>query len=122
MIQLDDLIFLDDYRRGNNPGRKRLRPTSLSFGSDDQVNLSENLPSNTLHGLNLRSRQDAEDGVGASLTLERSTLADWVGRAAFELRPVHDALMKWSIMTEPVTSGTSSSLRTKMPGIPRSKP
>ena len=25
--------------------------------------------------------------------LDRSTLADWVGRAAFELRPVHDALM-----------------------------
>jgi transposase len=25
--------------------------------------------------------------------LDRSTLADWVGRAAFELRPIHDALM-----------------------------
>ncbi|NPD17191.1 IS66 family transposase [Xinfangfangia sp. D13-10-4-6] len=25
--------------------------------------------------------------------LDRSTLADWVGRAAFELRPVHDALL-----------------------------
>ena len=25
--------------------------------------------------------------------LDRSTLADWVCRAAFELRPVHDALM-----------------------------
>lgn len=25
--------------------------------------------------------------------LDRSTLADWVGRAAFELRPVHDALI-----------------------------
>lgn len=25
--------------------------------------------------------------------IDRSTLADWVGRAAFELRPVHDALM-----------------------------
>lgn len=25
--------------------------------------------------------------------LDRSTLADWVGRAAFELRPVYDALM-----------------------------
>ena len=25
--------------------------------------------------------------------LDRSTLADWVGRAAFELRPVFDALM-----------------------------
>lgn len=28
-----------------------------------------------------------------SVDLDRSTLADWVGRAAFELRPVHDALM-----------------------------
>lgn len=28
-----------------------------------------------------------------SVALDRSTLADWVGRAAFELRPVHDALM-----------------------------
>jgi transposase len=27
------------------------------------------------------------------ITLDRSTLADWVGRAAFELRPVFDALM-----------------------------
>lgn len=27
------------------------------------------------------------------LDLDRSTLADWMGRAAFELRPVHDALM-----------------------------
>ena len=27
------------------------------------------------------------------VNLDRSTLADWVGRAAFELRPVHDALM-----------------------------
>lgn len=27
------------------------------------------------------------------IELDRSTLADWVGRAAFELRPVHDALM-----------------------------
>lgn len=27
------------------------------------------------------------------IDLDRSTLADWVGRAAFELRPVHDALM-----------------------------
>jgi transposase len=27
------------------------------------------------------------------IDLDRSTLADWVGRAAFELRPVHDALL-----------------------------
>ena len=27
------------------------------------------------------------------VALDRSTLADWVGRAAFELRPVHDALL-----------------------------
>lgn len=26
------------------------------------------------------------------VNLDRSTLADWVGRAAFELRPVFDAL------------------------------
>lgn len=27
------------------------------------------------------------------INLDRSTPADWIGRAAFELRPVHDALM-----------------------------
>ncbi|GAB5390424.1 MAG: IS66 family transposase [Alphaproteobacteria bacterium] len=27
------------------------------------------------------------------IELDRSTLADWVGRAAFELRPIHDALL-----------------------------
>ncbi|AWC21260.1 hypothetical protein CO731_00709 [Aminobacter sp. MSH1] len=27
------------------------------------------------------------------IDLDRSTLADWVGRAAFELRPVFDALI-----------------------------
>src|SRR5215217_5064300 len=27
------------------------------------------------------------------LTLDRSTLADWVGRAAFHLRPVHERLL-----------------------------
>ncbi|MBB4193069.1 hypothetical protein GGE45_001654 [Rhizobium aethiopicum] len=27
------------------------------------------------------------------IDLDRSTLADWIGRAAFELRPVFDALM-----------------------------
>lgn len=31
--------------------------------------------------------------VRKGVVLDRSTLADWVGRAAFELRPVYDALM-----------------------------
>ena len=32
-------------------------------------------------------------GLGRSIELDRSTLADWVGRAAFLLRPIHERLL-----------------------------
>lgn len=37
--------------------------------------------------------RQAQIYTGKGVDLDRPTLADWVGRAAFELRPVHDALM-----------------------------
>lgn len=37
--------------------------------------------------------QQAKIYIRQSVDLDRSMLADWVGHAAFELRPVHDALM-----------------------------
>jgi transposase len=37
--------------------------------------------------------QQAQIYSREGVDLDRSTLADWVGRAAFELRPVHDALL-----------------------------
>jgi len=37
--------------------------------------------------------RQAQNYSRQSINLDRSTLADWVGRAAFELRPVFDALM-----------------------------
>jgi hypothetical protein len=37
--------------------------------------------------------RQAQIYIRQGVDLDRSTLADWVGRAAYELRPVHDALM-----------------------------
>ena len=40
-----------------------------------------------------RAYRQAQIYSRQGVDLDRSTLADWVGRAAFELRPVHEALM-----------------------------
>lgn len=43
--------------------------------------------------------------------LDRSTLADWVGQVAFELRPVFDALIAWSAIRRAFSSSTTQHYR-----------
>jgi transposase-like protein len=45
------------------------------------------------HGVKANHLSSWRTLVRKGVALDRSTLADWVGRAAFELRPVYDALM-----------------------------